>query len=417
MPHNEGRHDSLLFLPPELSRISYKVKSALEGIPHIAYMQVASKIFPNGMVLRRTGIPTYPPLIIGLHEQVGSHKRLGNVVIPVVLTGTPGDPSALDTTLAALESVGNTLKSSSDSAPDRGLPKDKDLFHLLIMADARQDHVTIAGEGTDNQVIFLGEDLFVQTLAHKLRRIGRSNGVVALDLHSRRAVKFFREASLPFVNITAAGKFAEWIETWKRKPENENKDIIIASSDYGDLTRAWELHERTGIPLEAIIRKERMDKELEAELQIGNVKDKTVIIWDDMISSAGTAQRDIPLLIGNGAAEIIYMATHPVFAPPYKDNIAAIMRDYPDKVRFVITNSLPVKPWEKPQGTEIIDISGVITTAANILLHAESFEQAATELDRAGLVHELESPDYVMMRIKEQLNQTAEIAFSITIPS
>jgi len=56
---------------------------------------------------------------------------------------------------------------------------------------------------------------------------------------------------------------------------------------------------------------------------IGNVKGRTVLMFDDMITTAGTVAEAIKLLRQHGAAGIYVAATHPVFAGPAIERLSS----------------------------------------------------------------------------------------------
>lgn len=71
---------------------------------------------------------------------------------------------------------------------------------------------------------------------------------------------------------------------------------------------------------------------------IGDVRGKMVLLFDDMITTAGTAVEAIRILRENGAKRFLLAATHPVFAGSAPSRIKAAAVD-----QVVVTNTIPVR--------------------------------------------------------------------------
>lgn len=376
------------------------------GLPGARPMHLIKRYFPSGQHLTTVGFPLEPPITRGMHLAVEGFKQIGTVLVPANITGNWEDREVLDRIQTNLMEIGNVLRGPSVPDYPQYLNPACSICHLFILADVRQDDITTwytPEEPEGGEMSFFGEANYARLLAELLKGPAHSDGIATLDLHSRRAGKLFDQVQLPHMNITALPKFIQWLTC--HGYTKDDPDVIIASCDYGDLTRAWELSERTDIPIAALIHKRREDQDLIAALQIGNVKGKKVIIWDDMISSAGTLARDVDLLFKEGAAEVIFMATHPVFAGKYRENIKKIKnhKDYGHMVKIVTSNSLVVSSDRMPQGVEIVDIEEIVTETARCLM-TYSFPEAKSRLQNLGYIHELDSPDDAMIKISRKLN-------------
>lgn len=376
------------------------------GLPGARPMPLIKQIFPSGQHLTTVGFPLAPAITRGMHLAVEGFKQISTVLVPANITGNWDDPAVVDRLQTNLMEIGNVLRGPSVPNYPQYLNPACSIYHLLILADLRQDEITTwydpqAPEG--EEMDFFGEANYARLLAELLKGPAHSDGLATLDLHSRRAVKWFEQVQLPHINITALPKFIQWLDSHGYTKDDPN--VIIASCDYGDLTRAWELSERTGIPIAALIHKRREDQDLIAALKLGNVRGKKVIIWDDMISSAGTLARDVDLLFQEGAAEVVFMATHPIFAGKYRENIKKIKshKKYGDKVKIVTSNSLVVGSDRMPIGVERVDIEEIVTETARCLM-TYSFPEAKARLQSLGYIHELDSPDDAMIKISRKLN-------------
>ncbi len=88
----------------------------------------------------------------------------------------------------------------------------------------------------------------------------------------------------------------------------------------------------------AIIDKRRPEPNVSAVMHIiGDVQDKTCVIIDDLVDTAGTLCHAAKALKEHGAKKVIAYATHPVFSGPAINNIENSELD-----EVVVTNTIPL---------------------------------------------------------------------------
>jgi ribose-phosphate pyrophosphokinase len=113
--------------------------------------------------------------------------------------------------------------------------------------------------------------------------------------------------------------------------------LVLVSPDIGNAKRARAYAERLGGDL-AIIDKRRISgSEAVTYNIIGDVKDKTVLMVDDMIATAGTVLEATKLVMGRGAKRIIVAATHGVLCGPAIERLASAPIDH-----VAVTDTIPV---------------------------------------------------------------------------
>jgi ribose-phosphate pyrophosphokinase len=106
----------------------------------------------------------------------------------------------------------------------------------------------------------------------------------------------------------------------------------------GGVVRARAMTKSLGDPGLAIIDKRRPEPNVSAVMHIiGDVKDKTCVLIDDLVDTAGTLCHAAEALKEHGAKRVIAYATHPVFSGPAIDNIENSELD-----EVVVTNSIPL---------------------------------------------------------------------------
>ena len=135
--------------------------------------------------------------------------------------------------------------------------------------------------------------------------------------------------------------------------EKNLKDLVIVATDAGSSKKAYKYSKYFNCPM-ALIDKQRAsnDDKVVAATIIGDVKNKTAIIFDDEISTAGTLIEAANIVHNHGAKEVYAGATHGIFAGPA---IERIQKSHLKEV--VVTNTVPI-PKEK-----LIDKIKVISIA------------------------------------------------------
>ncbi|MEH6455490.1 MAG: ribose-phosphate diphosphokinase, partial [Cocleimonas sp.] len=158
----------------------------------------------------------------------------------------------------------------------------------------------------------------------------RVDRVLTIDLHSDQIQGFF---DLPVDNIYASAVLLNDIN------EKDYEDLVVVSPDVGGVVRARAMTKSLGGDVGlAIIDKRRPEPNVSAVMHIiGEVKDKTCVIIDDMVDTAGTLCHAAKALKEHGAKRVIAYATHPVFSGPAISNI-----DNSDLDEVVVTNTIPL---------------------------------------------------------------------------
>jgi len=152
--------------------------------------------------------------------------------------------------------------------------------------------------------------------------------VLAMDLHAEQIQGFF---DLPLDHLTALPVLAKHVKGMKLK------DCAVVSPDVGNLKRATAFAQRVGAELAVIDKRRLGGKTTMAVRVIGDVSGKTVLLFDDMITTAGTATEAIRILRSHGSKQFLLAATHPVLADPALDRIQEA-----DVNWLVTTNTIPL---------------------------------------------------------------------------
>ncbi len=136
---------------------------------------------------------------------------------------------------------------------------------------------------------------------------GGADRVLTIDLHAAQIQGFF---DIPVDHLSATEVFLDYFETIR----GELGDLCLVSPDVGNVKVAEGLAQELGGGL-AIINKRRVSgEEIKAGNLIGDVEGRSVLMFDDMISTGGTVCKAAELVMGHGAREVHVAATHAVLA-------------------------------------------------------------------------------------------------------
>ena len=101
---------------------------------------------------------------------------------------------------------------------------------------------------------------------------------------------------------------------------------------------------------------------------IGDVKDRTCILVDDMCDTAGTLCKAAAALKEHGAHKVIAYATHPVLSGPAIDNINNSVLD-----KLVVTDTIPLtKAASSSKKIEQLTLSHILAEAVRRVCNEES---------------------------------------------
>ena len=194
-------------------------------------------------------------------------------------------------------------------------------------------------------------------LADLLETAGFSR-ILTVDLHANQIQGFF---NVPVDNLMALPIFVSYFNKLNLK------DLVIVSPDAGGVERARMFSKRIHAGL--AIGDKRREKANVAEIMhiIGDVKDKNVIIVDDIIDTAGTLYETIKALKKNGAKSIYALCTHGIFSGRAIEKI----ENSPVEKIFV-TDTVPLKNDKlKCNKIEVLSVSKLFAEAIDSI-HEET---------------------------------------------
>jgi ribose-phosphate pyrophosphokinase len=136
--------------------------------------------------------------------------------------------------------------------------------------------------------------------------------MITIDLHAGQIQGFF---DCPVDNLFAAPVFLDYLRTV------DSGDVVFVSPDAGGVERTRAYAKRLNAGLAIVDKRRDVPNQAQAMHLIGDVKDKTAIVLDDMIDTAGTLCAAGEVLFNHGARTVMACATHAVFSGPAIERI------------------------------------------------------------------------------------------------
>jgi ribose-phosphate pyrophosphokinase len=197
-----------------------------------------------------------------------------------------------------------------------------------------------------------------KVVANMLQAVGVDR-VLTMDLHADQIQGFF---DIPVDNVYAAPILLG--DVWKHDYPN----LIVVSPDVGGVVRARALAKRLESDL-AIIDKRRPKANMSEVMNIiGEVKDRTCVIMDDMVDTAGTLVKAAQALKESGAARVVAYCTHPVFSGPAVTRI-----EESDLDEVVVTDTIPLSAeGQKCKKIRQLSVAGLLAETITRICNADS---------------------------------------------
>ena len=275
------------------------------------YLEVRHKVFPDGERYLR----------------IEGSSRVDGKPVVVVNTMFPNQNDSFIETLMLI----NAAKKAGAS---------KIVTFIPYLAYARQDKVFLEGEPISAEVV-----------VKAIRNVG-GDCLVVVDAHSEKVLRLFGTCT---VNLLVFDKLVE------KALQHTNNPVIIAP-DEGALHRAEYAAKKLGLDYDYLVKhRDRETGSIRIEPKEISVKERDVIIVDDIISTGGTIAEAAKMILSQGARRIVVAASHGLLVGGALEKMrkAGIYRVY-------LANTLGVK-YDDPL-IEYVDILDVAANAIRSLL-------------------------------------------------
>jgi ribose-phosphate pyrophosphokinase len=197
-----------------------------------------------------------------------------------------------------------------------------------------------------------------------LLSVAGADRVLTIDLHADQIQGFF---DIPVDNLYAVNILVDYFLGLKLK------NLVVVSPDVGGIKMARAYSKRLSASL-AIVDKRRVnDRQAEVMNILGEVKDRDIVIVDDIISTGGTIIEATRALKDRGARSIYCAVTHPVLSPPSIERI-----DKADIKEFVVTDTIPTEDSKRHPKIKVLSVAPLLGEAVKRIHNGESVSSLFT---------------------------------------
>jgi ribose-phosphate pyrophosphokinase len=220
-------------------------------------------------------------------------------------------------------------------------PTNDNLMELLLMADALHrssaDRITavvpyFGYARQDRRVRSARVPISAKVVADMIGAAGVDR-LLTVDLHAEQIQGFF---SIPVDNVYGSPILVEDVSY------QNYENLVVVSPDIGGVVRARAFAKQLNVDLAIIDKRRPKANESQVMHLIGDVTDRTCLIVDDMVDTAGTLCKAADALKEQGAFKVVSYCTHPVLSGNAIDNINNSSLD-----TLVVTDTIPLKEEAK----------------------------------------------------------------------
>ena len=242
-------------------------------------------------------------------------------------------------------------------------PVNDHLMELLVMIDACRrasaGRITAVmpyfGYARQDRKAKSRDPISAKLVANMLTAAG-ADRVLTMDLHASQIQGFF---DIPLDHLQGNVTFVDYF--MKKFPEDvyNHEDFVVVSPDVGSVARARNFASKVHMGLAIVDKRRPKANVCEVMNIIGDVKDKTCILYDDMVDTAGSLCNAAKALIEIGGAKEVYAcATHGVLSGPAYDRI----EESPLK-EMVFLNTIPETRNTPSNKLKYLDVAPVFARA------------------------------------------------------
>ena len=236
-------------------------------------------------------------------------------------------------------------------------PVDQHLVELLVMIDALKRasaaRITVVapyyGYARQDRKDRPRVAISAKLVADLLTTAG-ANRALFMDLHAAQIQGFF---NIPVDHLFASPVLVSYFR------ELNLPNLTVVSPDAGGVERSRFFAQKMGAPL-AIVDKRRTDINVAEVMHVvGDVRDRSCLIIDDMIDTAGTLVKTVEALYKAGARSVHACASHPVLSGPAIERITNSQLQ-----QVVFTDSIPLREdAQKCPKIKVLTVAGLLGAA------------------------------------------------------
>jgi len=239
-------------------------------------------------------------------------------------------------------------------------PVNDNLMELLVMIDACRrasaGRITAVipyfGYARQDRKAKSHDPISAKLVANLITAAG-ADRVLTMDLHAPQIQGFF---DIPLDHMVGAPLFSEY---FAKLFADRRDEVIVVSPDVGSVSRARNFAHRLGVGLAIVDKRREKANQSEVMNIIGDVRGKSVVLFDDMVDTAGSLCNAAKALVEVGGAKEVYAcASHAVLSGPAIERIEA---SYIKELVFL--DSIPELPEKKSNKIKFLSIAPMFAEA------------------------------------------------------
>lgn len=235
-------------------------------------------------------------------------------------------------------------------------PSDQHIMEMLILLDAfrRASAKTINlvipyyGYARQDRKTKPREPITAKLISDIIEKAG-ADRVIAMDLHASQVQGFFH---IPVDHLNGLPVIASYFK------EKNLQDVVIVAPDHGSVKRARQFADVLHAPIAILDRRGPREVDHPLLSVVGDIKDKTVILLDDIIDTGRRLSTGAKALKENGAKEIYAASTHPVLS-----GIATHYIDESPIKEIVLTDTIEISEDKMSDKMTILTTASLFSNA------------------------------------------------------
>ena len=244
-------------------------------------------------------------------------------------------------------------------------PVNRHLMEMLIMIDAFKrasaGRITAVipyyGYARQDRKAKARDPITAKLVANLLTAAG-ADRILTMDLHANQIQGYF---DIPVDHRLGGRILMEHFE------KMNIEDLVVVSPDHGSVARARTFAQYLDSPIAIVDKRRPKDNVSEVMNIIGDVRDKNLIILDDMIDTAGTLCNAAEALKKFGAKNIYACCTHPVLSGPAIERI-----QNSELTEVIVLDTIPLPEEKRIEKIKILSTAPLFASAIEKIFDCES---------------------------------------------
>lgn len=199
-------------------------------------------------------------------------------------------------------------------------------------------------------------------LVANLLEVAGADRVITIDLHASQIQGFF---DIPTDNLNANKVIEKYV-----KENMDIENIVVVSPDHGGVKRARKLAKSfNNAPIAIVDKRRPAANQVEVQHIIGDVKDKTAIMIDDIVDTAGTLIAAAKGLVDAGVKECYAICVHGVLSEPAIERIEnSVIK------KLIVTDTIKLPQKKQSSKIEVISIASILSLAIQNIYEGRSMK-------------------------------------------